>query len=63
MPVQLKPFKGKIKQSGMVYEGHSNSVTEEYDPAFSYTVGNAQFLLNIVSRSCNNLPYVPYPSL
>lgn len=62
MPVQLKPFKGKRKQSGMIYEGHFNSVTEEYDPAFSYTV-ETQFLLNTINRSCNYLPYVLYPSL
>lgn len=35
----------------MLYEGHS--VTEECDPAFSYPMGNAQFLLNIVNRSCS----------
>lgn len=46
MPVQLKPFKGKRKQSGMIYEGHFNSVTEEYDPAFSYTVETVSFKHN-----------------
>lgn len=33
MPVRWKPFKKKIKESGMVYKDHYNSVTE--DPAFS----------------------------
>lgn len=47
----------------MVYEDHFNSVTEEYDPAFSYIMGTAQFILNLVNRSCNYLPYVSYPSL
>lgn len=47
----------------MVYEDHFNSATEEYDPVFSYNVGTTQFILNLVNRSCNHLPYVSHPCL
>lgn len=46
----------------MAYEDHFDGVTKEYDPVFSYMMGTAQFILNLVNRSWNYLPYVSYPS-
>lgn len=47
----------------MAYEDHCNVVVKEYHPIFSYMMGTARFILNLVNRSCNYLPYFPYQSL